>query len=88
MASPIHEALESVLEGEDLSVDAADAAMTQIMSGAGDRFTDRRVTGGAANEGREHSRNHRLRPGDEARRRAGSAHTQRPAPPGHLRYGR
>ena len=33
MASPIHEALESVFEGEDLSAEAADAAMTQIMSG-------------------------------------------------------
>ena len=33
MASPIHEALESVFGGEDLSADAADAAMTQIMSG-------------------------------------------------------
>ena len=33
MASPIHEALETVFAGQDLSADAADAAMTQIMSG-------------------------------------------------------
>ena len=33
MASPIHAALESIFAGQDLSADAADAAMTQIMSG-------------------------------------------------------
>ena len=33
MASLIHEALESILAGQDLNADAADAAMTQIMSG-------------------------------------------------------
>ena len=33
MASPIHAALETVFAGQDLSADAADAAMTQIMSG-------------------------------------------------------
>ena len=33
MASPIHTALETVFGGQDLSADAADAAMTQIMSG-------------------------------------------------------
>ena len=33
MASPIHEALETVFAGQDLSADAADAAMTQIMGG-------------------------------------------------------
>ena len=33
MASSIHEALETVFAGQDLSADAADAAMTQIMGG-------------------------------------------------------
>ncbi len=33
MASPIHAALETVFGGQDLNADAADAAMTQIMSG-------------------------------------------------------
>ena len=33
MASPIHEALESIFAGQELNADAADAAMTQIMSG-------------------------------------------------------
>ncbi|MCY3898967.1 MAG: anthranilate phosphoribosyltransferase [Caldilineaceae bacterium] len=33
MASPIHKALESIFAGQDLDADAADAAMTQIMSG-------------------------------------------------------
>ena len=33
MASPILEALESILDGQDLSVEAADSAMTQIMGG-------------------------------------------------------
>ena len=33
MASPIHAALETVFAGQDLNADAADAAMTQIMSG-------------------------------------------------------
>ena len=33
MALPIHEALETVFAGQDLNADAADAAMTQIMSG-------------------------------------------------------
>ena len=33
MASPIHEAQESIFAGQDLNADAADAAMTQIMSG-------------------------------------------------------
>ena len=33
MASPIHEALETVFAGQDLSADAAHAAMTQIMGG-------------------------------------------------------
>ncbi|MCY4411398.1 MAG: anthranilate phosphoribosyltransferase [Caldilineaceae bacterium] len=33
MASHIHEALETVFDGQDLSADAADAAMTQIMGG-------------------------------------------------------
>ena len=33
MASHIHEALETVFAGQDLSADAADAAMTQIMGG-------------------------------------------------------
>ena len=33
MASPIHEALETVFAGQDLSADAPDAAMTQIMGG-------------------------------------------------------
>ena len=33
MASPIHEALETVFAGQDLSADVADAAMTQIMGG-------------------------------------------------------
>ena len=33
MASSIHEALETIFAGQDLSADAADAAMTQIMSG-------------------------------------------------------
>lgn len=33
MASPIHEALESIFDGQDLTAEAADAAMTQIMGG-------------------------------------------------------
>ncbi len=74
----IQKAIHHLVEGQNLDYEGAKEVMDEIMSGGRLPGPDIRISDGAADEGRDHRRDHRLRDGD-----AGKSGAAEPAVPGN-----